>query len=114
MKKNLLTLLALLVTISMLAAQCAAPATEAPPPAEEKPAAEEPAKEEPAEEEPAPAEPSGVTITWATIAGFYTDWAEEVAKEFEAKTGHNVEVVDIDFSQLYEKRHHHLRRGLEG
>ena len=29
-----------------------------------------------------------VTITWPTIAGFYTDWAEEVAKDFEQKTGY--------------------------
>ncbi|NIN68560.1 MAG: extracellular solute-binding protein, partial [Anaerolineae bacterium] len=43
-------------------------------------------------------------MTWATIAGFYTDWAEEVAKQFEEETGTNVEVVDIDFSQLYEKQ----------
>lgn len=45
----------------------------------------------------------GVTITWATIAGFYTDWAEKVAKEFEKKTGNEVNIVEIDFAQMYEK-----------
>lgn len=54
---------------------------------------------------PVPAPPEEkVTITWATIAGFYTDWAEEVAKDFEEKTGWDVQIIDIDFSQLYEKQ----------
>jgi multiple sugar transport system substrate-binding protein len=44
-----------------------------------------------------------VTITWATIAGFYTDWAREVANDFEAKTGYKVNIVEIDFAQMYEK-----------
>ena len=89
MKTNLLTLLVILVTISMLVG-CVVPT--AAPPAAEEPAAEEPAEEEaaPAEEEAAPAEEEEVTITWATIAGFYTDWAEEVAKQFEEETGYNV------------------------
>lgn len=42
-------------------------------------------------------------IRWATIAGFYSDWAAEVAKDFEAKTGIQVEMVPIDFVLLYEK-----------
>lgn len=49
------------------------------------------------------AEAKKVTITWATIAGFYTDWAEEVAKDFEQKTGYEVDIVEIDFAQMYEK-----------
>lgn len=96
MNKKFLLVFVLLITALVLAA-CAGQQ----PPAEQ-PAAEQPAAE--AEEAPAPAEPTGVTITWATIAGFYTDWAEEVAKDFEAQTGYNVEVVDIDFPQLYEKQ----------
>ena len=61
----------------------------------------------PTQEAAAPTEPPAeekVTNTWATIAGFYTDWAEEVAKQYEQETGHDVESVDIDFSQLYEKQ----------
>lgn len=46
----------------------------------------------------------GTTIVWATINGFYTDWAEEVASEWEAETGNNVEVLGIDFPLLYESQ----------
>jgi multiple sugar transport system substrate-binding protein len=45
----------------------------------------------------------GVTITWATIAGFYTDWAKEVAKEWEDKTGNTVNFVDMDLPTMYEQ-----------
>ena len=45
-----------------------------------------------------------VTITWATIAGFYTDWAEQVAAQFEEETGVNIEIIDIDFPQLYQNQ----------
>ena len=103
MSSNLrwLRIVGTIVVLAMVLAACgptpAAP-TEAPPeaPPTEAPPTEVPPTEVPPEEK--------VTITWATIAGFYTDWAEEVAKEFEAKTGYDVEVVDIDFSQLYEKQ----------
>lgn len=44
-----------------------------------------------------------VTLKWATIAGFYTDWATELVKEFEAKTGVDVQVVQIDLATMYEK-----------
>jgi hypothetical protein len=65
-----------IVSLVMVLTACAPPAT--PSPAEE--VEPSPTKEE----APAPTEapPEKVTITWATIAGFYTDWAEEVAKEF--------------------------------
>ena len=46
----------------------------------------------------------GVTVKWAVIAGFYTDWAEEIAAEWEAETGNNLEVVGIDFPVLYENQ----------
>ncbi len=59
-------------------------------------AADEPTDEPMAEE--------GVTIVWATINGFYSDWAEEVAREWEEKTGNNVEVIGIDFPVLYENQ----------
>lgn len=87
--------IALLITISMIMASCARPTPEAPPPPPEAEPVVQP-------EEPEPAEP--VVITWATIAGFYTDWAAEVAKDFEDATGHDVQVIDIDFPQLYEKQ----------
>lgn len=44
-----------------------------------------------------------VTVTWLTIAGFYTDWAKEVTKEWEEKTGNKVNIVDIDLPTMYEK-----------
>ena len=44
-----------------------------------------------------------VTLKWATIAGFYTDWAAELVKEFEKKTGIDVQVVQIDLATMYEK-----------
>jgi multiple sugar transport system substrate-binding protein len=108
MKKYLSILLVLVVTLTMLAAQCAAPPATpvpatpvpaTPAPAAQATAAEEPATEPPKEE--AAAEP--VTITWITIAGFYTDWAEEVTKEWEEATGNNVEFVDVDLPTMYER-----------
>lgn len=101
MSKKVITFLTLFLIMALLAA-CGGTQPEVEEMPVEEPAAEEVTQAE--EEAPAPAESTGVTITWATIAGFYTDWAEEVAKEFEEATGHNVEVVDIDFPQLYEKQ----------
>lgn len=45
-----------------------------------------------------------ITVKWATIAGFYTDWAEKLAKEYEEKTGVKVEIVQIDNAVMYEKQ----------
>ncbi|MCL4250779.1 MAG: extracellular solute-binding protein [Anaerolineae bacterium] len=45
-----------------------------------------------------------VTINWATIAGFYTDWAEQVAAEYEAATGVDINIIGIDFPQLYQNQ----------
>ena len=42
-------------------------------------------------------------ITVATIAGFYTDWLKEISEDFEEETGTEVEIIGIDFSNLYEK-----------
>jgi multiple sugar transport system substrate-binding protein len=50
------------------------------------------------------AQAKGVTVTWATIGGFYTDWAQELAKEYEAASGNKVKIIDIDYAQLYEKQ----------
>ncbi|NWF69154.1 MAG: extracellular solute-binding protein [Chloroflexi bacterium] len=43
-----------------------------------------------------------VTINWVTISGFYTDWAEQVATQFEAETGIDINILDVDIGQLYE------------
>ena len=102
MKTKVSKLVAVMVVLGMLVAGLAACGTPAPPPppVETLAPGETPEPTTP----PPPPPPEEVTITWATIAGFYTDWAEEVAREFEEETGWNVEVVDIDFSQLYEKQ----------
>lgn len=46
---------------------------------------------------------AGKTITWATIAGFYTDIAKQRAAEFTAQTGVNVNIVEIDLQSMYDK-----------
>jgi multiple sugar transport system substrate-binding protein len=45
-----------------------------------------------------------VTVTWATIAGFYSDWMDEAAANFEAETGIKAEIIQIDFGVMYEKQ----------
>ncbi len=45
-----------------------------------------------------------VTVNWVTLSGFYTDWAKEVVKDFTAKTGVNVNIIDMDLQQLYQKQ----------
>jgi multiple sugar transport system substrate-binding protein len=103
MKKKLLTLLVLLVTVSTLAA-CVAPQPAAPPPAEE-PAATEAAA---VTEAPAAAgeckDEDRVPITWSTIAGFYTDAMAELVADFEAQNCVKVTIVGIDNAQLYDKQ----------
>jgi multiple sugar transport system substrate-binding protein len=49
----------------------------------------------------APAEK--VTVTWATLAGFYTDWAKSLAQQFSAKTGIDVKIEEMDLPTMYEK-----------
>ncbi len=44
-----------------------------------------------------------VTVTWATLAGFYTDWAKGLADEFTKKTGNEVKIVEMDLPTMYEK-----------
>jgi len=43
-------------------------------------------------------------VTWATIAGFYTDWATKISENFTKKTGIKVDVIGIDYSVMYEKQ----------
>ncbi len=71
-RRNLLVLLGLLLTASMILTACGAPTEE--PPAAEEPAVEEPAEEEPAAEEPAMEEPMeaepliiGTTDSWSSF-----------------------------------------------
>jgi multiple sugar transport system substrate-binding protein len=44
-----------------------------------------------------------VTVTWATLAGFYTDWAKSLAKQFTDKTGIDVKIIEMDLPTMYEK-----------
>ena len=44
-----------------------------------------------------------ITITWATLAGFYTDWAKALAKQFTEKTGIKISIVEMDLPTMYEK-----------
>lgn len=44
-----------------------------------------------------------VTITWATLAGFYTDWVSTLAAEYTEKTGVQVNIVEMDLPTMYEK-----------
>ncbi|MFN8449897.1 MAG: extracellular solute-binding protein [Anaerolineae bacterium] len=44
-----------------------------------------------------------VTINWMTLSGFYTDWAKQVVADFTAKTGINVNIIDVDLQQMYQK-----------
>jgi multiple sugar transport system substrate-binding protein len=55
-------------------------------------------------EDPAPEVPDGVTVTWATIAGFYTDRMNELSQQFEEQTGIRVQIADIDFTELYQRQ----------
>jgi len=48
--------------------------------------------------------PTERKVTWATIAGFYTDWATKISENFTKKTGIKVEVIGIDYSVMYEKQ----------
>lgn len=54
-----------------------------------------------------------ITITWATIGGFYTEWARNLAQEFEAKKGISIEIVGIDYPELYENQVTELKMGSE-
>lgn len=50
-----------------------------------------------------PSQAAKVTVNWATLAGFYTDVAQNLANKFEAQTGIKVNIINIDLAQLYEK-----------
>lgn len=45
-----------------------------------------------------------ITLTWATIGGFYTEWARDLVQEFAAEKGITVEIVGIDYAELYENQ----------
>jgi multiple sugar transport system substrate-binding protein len=92
MKKSMTIVLAIILTLSVVLSACA-PTTPA--------ATTAPAAETTSGEEVAVAE--GTTVTWATLAGFYTDWAKELAEEFTANTGIAVNIVEMDLPTMYEK-----------
>lgn len=94
MKRAIAVTMSLVVVVA-LAVGCAKPAA---PTKAEKPG--EAPKEAPKAEKPF----AGKTVRWATIAGFYTDWADKIAEDFTAKTGINVEIVQIDNAVMYEKQ----------
>jgi multiple sugar transport system substrate-binding protein len=105
MLKKLSLLLALALVLSVLAAQCAAPATEAPAPAEE-PAAEEPAAEEPEPEEPAAPAVEEITILWAQWDP--ADYLQQVGNLYEEETGIKVNVVQEPWPSFSLRRHDRL------
>jgi multiple sugar transport system substrate-binding protein len=53
---------------------------------------------------PGNAAAKGDTITWATINGFFSDYAKQMVKEYEVKSGNKVKIINIDYAQLYEKQ----------
>ena len=71
MARKTLSFLIVFVLMATLVAACAPAAVPSAPAAEPSGAA---------------APEGGKTITWLTLSGFYTDWAEQVAKEWEEKT----------------------------
>jgi arabinogalactan oligomer/maltooligosaccharide transport system substrate-binding protein len=102
MNKRLFLILAMLVAVSLLAAQCGAPAPATPAPATEAPAAEEPATEAPAAEEPAK---GPVTIS---VWHGYTETEEEtfsqVVQDFMAANPEiEIEVLAVPFTELQNK-----------
>jgi multiple sugar transport system substrate-binding protein len=94
MKTKLSKLFALLMVLSMLLSACA-------------PAAIQPAQ--PTVQ--GTAVKGGKTITWATLAGFYTDWAKQLAKDYEAKSGNKVVIVEMDLPTMFEKEVLDMRGG---
>jgi len=90
MKNTLAKVLSWIMVCSMLLAACA-------------PAATQPAEQ--------PAQKGGKTITWATLAGFYTDWAKQLAKDYEAKSGNKVVIVEMDLPTMFEKEVLDMRGG---
>ena len=102
MNKRLFLILAMLVAVSLLAAQCGAPAPATPAPVTEAPAAEEPATEAPAAEEPAA---EAVTIS---VWHGYTETEEEtfsqVVQDFMAANPEiEIEVLAVPFTELQNK-----------
>lgn len=95
-KMLLKKIVVMVVLLSFLLAACKPAAPTAP----VAPAADQPA----AGDSPAPAAPGEtVTVTWATLAGFYTDWAKTLADDFTKETGIKVNIVEMDLPTMYEK-----------
>lgn len=108
-KKVLWVAISVLVLSCLLFSACAPkaeePAVEKPAveePEVEEPAVEEPAAEEPAEEEEAPeVEPTTINILLETVPD--TEFVEEYVSEFEAMTGHTVNIEKVGYLNMHEK-----------
>lgn len=100
MKSKSTIIFSIFMVLSILLASCA-PAATAAPAAPAAPA--EPAAPAAPADTAAPEVSGEKVITWSTIAGFYTDWAQQVVKDFEAKTGYKVNIVEMDLPTMYEK-----------
>lgn len=87
MKKKFVMLVIPLVMITALILTACQPTAEPVPPVEGPVV-------EPSEE---------ITITWATLAGFYTDWAKALADDFTNETGITINIVEMDLPTMYEK-----------
>jgi len=102
MNKRLFLILALLVAVSLLAAQCGAPAPATPAPATEAPAAEAPATEAPAAEEPA-AEPVTISV-WHGYTETEEETFSQVVQDFMAANPEvEIEVLAVPFTELQNK-----------
>jgi ABC-type glycerol-3-phosphate transport system substrate-binding protein len=104
MKKRIFSILSILLIVALVAA--CAPATETPmeEPTEEEPIAEE-TEEEPVEEEAETedysVEPTTLNILMETVPD--TDFVEEYISEFEAATGHTVNIEKVSYLNMKEK-----------
>ncbi len=103
MKTVVTKVLTLFVFLSILLAACS-PAAPAEPAAPAAPAA-------PSDAAAPVVAAGGKTITWATLAGFYTDWAKQLAKDYEAKSGNTVNIVEMDLPTMFEKEVLDMRGG---
>lgn len=99
MKKSFTIALAILMVLTLALSACTTAAETATPAAGEEAAA----TTAPVEATEVAAAAEDVTITWATLAGFYTDWAKELADQFTAETGIKVNIVEMDLPTMYEK-----------
>ena len=93
MKKVLTVTMASIMVLSMLTA-CGAPKAEEPEAEAPVVEVEEQEAEAPAEEEAEAPASSGEVVKWA-VSEYIVDWAQDVANQFTAQTGKEVEVIEV-------------------